>query len=201
MKFYKMGIEINLFNINHKLTDIKKGSCLISEPFSPDSYFGRSVVLITEHNQQEGTLGYILNKPVDIAIEELITDFPHFDTQCFVGGPVNPDSIHYLHTRKDLFPQSTHVTGNIYWGGDFETLKNLIINNKITPDEIRFYIGYSGWAPKQLQNEIDDKFWIVSKISPHHIMHANKNTWKDLLNKLGDSYALWANAPTNPGMN
>lgn len=196
-----MGIEINLFNINHNLTNVKKGGCLISEPFSPDSYFGRSVVLITEHNEKEGTLGYILNKPVDIPIEDLFPDFPSFDAKCFMGGPVNPDTIHYLHTRIDLFPDSTHVLGDIYWGGDFELLKNHVYDQKIKPDEIRFYLGYSGWAPEQLQSEIEEKFWIVSDIDPDTIMNANRNTWKEILNKLGKSYSLWANAPKNPAMN
>ena len=196
-----MSIEINLFNINHNLTEVKKGSCLISEPFSPDSYFGRSVVLITEHSPTEGTLGYILNKPVDVDLEELFPDFPHFDAKCFVGGPVNPDTVHYLHTRSDLLPESKQISEDIYWGGDFETLKVLIESGKIKSHEIRFFIGYSGWAPEQLQTEIEDKFWIVSNISPKHIMNATKNTWKDLLNNLGESYSLWANAPNNPGMN
>ncbi|MGE4287405.1 MAG: YqgE/AlgH family protein [Salinivirgaceae bacterium] len=196
-----MGIEINLFNINHYLAKIGKGKCLISEPFSPDSYFGRSVVLITEHSENEGTLGYILNKPIDVPIHELFPDFPTFNAPCFVGGPVNPETIHYLHTRIDLLPESTPVTNGIYWGGDFDLLKEHIQNGMIRPSEIRFYLGYSGWAPQQLQQEIDDKFWIVSPISSTKIMHANQNTWKELLNEMGDSYSIWANAPTNPGMN
>ncbi|MBI9065890.1 MAG: YqgE/AlgH family protein [Salinivirgaceae bacterium] len=201
MKNMKMGIDINLFNINHNLTNVEKGKCLISEPFSPDSYFGRSVVLITEHNEKEGTLGYILNKPVEVHINDIMADFPSFDAKCFVGGPVNPDTLHYLHNRFDLFPKSTHIKGDIYWGGDFELLKEHIIEKKITPKEIRFYLGYSGWAPEQLQSEIKEKFWIVSDIKPKTIMTANKNTWKEILNKLGDSYSLWANAPANPSMN
>jgi putative transcriptional regulator len=196
-----MNIEINLFNINHYLARVEKGKCLISEPFSPDSYFGRSLVLITEHNEDGGTLGYILNKPVDIKINEIFPDFPPFDAQCFVGGPVNPDTIHYLHSRIDLFPDSTHIIDDIYWGGDFELLKQHIEGGNITPAEIRFYIGYSGWAPQQLYQEIENKYWIVSEIPSQKIMDAHENTWKEVLNELGDSYSLWANAPVNPGMN
>jgi len=196
-----MGIEINLFNINHYLAKVEKGKCLISEPFSPDSYFGRSLVLITEHTEEEGTLGYILNKPVDIRINELFPDFPEFNAQCFVGGPVNPETVHYLHNRIDLLPKSTKVAENVYWGGDFDLLKKHVKAGNILPSEIRFYIGYSGWAPQQLYQEIDDKFWIVSEIAPKKIMDAHENTWKEILNEMGDSYSLWANAPVNPGMN
>ena len=196
-----MGININIFNINHYLAKVEKGKCLISEPFSPDSYFGRSVILITEHNEDEGSIGYILNKPVDIKINELFPDFPVFDAQCFMGGPVNPDTVHYLHNRIDLLPGSIHITDNIYWGGDFDLLKQQIEDGNITPSEISFYLGYSGWSPQQLYDEIEDKLWIASEISSDKIMRANENTWKDVLNEMGDSYSLWANAPINPGMN
>ena len=196
-----MSFDIDLFKINHNLAKVGKGKCLISEPFSPDSYFGRSVVLITEHDNEEGTIGYILNKPVDIPLNELFNDFPPFKAACFIGGPVNPETVHFLHTRADLLPDSHHVIRNIYWGGSFERLKSLISEHKITPDEIRFFIGYSGWAPNQLKQEIEDKYWIVSNIAPHKIMKANENTWKELLTEMGDSYALWAKAPMNPGMN
>lgn len=196
-----MGINLNLFNINHNLAKLEKGKCLISEPFSPDSYFGRSVVLITEHDKKDGTLGYILNKPVEIKINELFPDFPKFNAQCYIGGPVNPDTIHYIHNRIDLLPDSVHISEDIYWGGEFELLKDLIISKSIGEDEIKFFLGYSGWAPEQLLQEIDDKYWIVSEIEPQEIMKKNRDIWKDLLNEKGESYSLWANAPSNPGMN
>ena len=196
-----MGIKINIFNINHYLAKVEKGKCLISEPFSPDSYFGRSIILITEHNEDDGTIGYILNKPVDIKINELFTDFPVFNAQCFMGGPVNPDTVHYLHNRIDLLPGSIHITENIYWGGDFDLLKQQIEEGNIKPSEISFYLGYSGWSPQQLYDEIEDKLWIASEIPSDKIMEANENSWKDILNEMGDSYSLWANAPINPGMN
>lgn len=201
--FIKNGIQmdINLFNINHYLADVSKGKCLISEPFSPDSYFGRSVVLITEHNQHDGTLGYILNKPIDVPFNDLIPDFPAFDGKCYIGGPVNPETLHFLHTRPDIITDSTHITGKIYWGGNFNVLKDNIEQNLIKPHEIKFYLGYSGWAPEQLKTEIESNFWVVANIKPVKIMKANENTWKELLTELGDSYTLWANAPMNPGFN
>lgn len=196
-----MGININLFNINHNLADIAKGKCLISEPFSPDSYFGRSVVLITEHSPTEGTLGYILNKPVEIRLKDLLPNFPEFAAQCFVGGPVNPETIQFIHTRPDLLAGSTQIMEGIFWGGDIELLKELIKAKSITPREIRFYLGYSGWSPEQIIQEIDEKYWVVSDISTKQIMLADENSWKDILKSLGQSYELWANSPTNPGMN
>ncbi len=196
-----MALEMNLFNINHHLSQVGKGKCLISEPFSPDSYFGRSLVLITEHSETEGTIGFILNKPIDVPFNDLFPELPAFSAPCFMGGPVNPETIHYIHTRSDLFPDSTMIMKNIFWGGDFEFLKRHIADGFIKPNEIRFFLGYSGWSPNQLRQEIDDKFWIVSNIKPSQIMNAHQNSWKELLSELGDSYTLWANSPLNPGMN
>ncbi len=196
-----MSIDINLFNINHYLAKIGPGRCLISEPFSPDSYFGRSVVLITEHSPSNGTLGYILNKPIEVPFNDLLPDFPTFAGRCYIGGPVNPETVHYLHTRPDLLPESSHVNGNVYWGGSFVILKNLIATGQILPREIKFFLGYSGWSPNQLHEEIDSKYWVVSDINARQIMEADNTTWKKLLTELGESYTLWANAPLNPAMN
>lgn len=196
-----MDFDINLFNINHYQTQPDKGTCLISEPFSPDSYFGRSVVLITEHSEKDGTIGYILNKPVSIRINELFPDFPSFPARFYIGGPVNPETIHYLHTRPDLFPQSNHVVDNIYWGGDFDNLRRQIEQKALSPKEIRFFLGYSGWASEQLKQEIESKFWIVSKVPSKHLMGGSNDIWKEVLHEMGDSYSLWADAPLNPAMN
>lgn len=196
-----MNSNLNIFNIDHNLSNLKKGKCLISEPFSPDSYFGRSVVLITEHNKKDGSIGYILNKPVKIKINELFPDFPEFGAQCYIGGPVSPETIHYIHNRIDILPESNHVFGDIYWGGDFDILKDLISSKMIHENEIKFFLGYSGWAPEQLTQEIEDKYWIVSDIEAKSILKKQPDIWKELLNKKGDAYSLWANAPANPGMN
>lgn len=196
-----MGVKINIFNINHYLAKVEKGKCLISEPFSADSYFGRALVLITEHNEEDGTIGYILNKPLSVKINELFPDFPIFNAKCFMGGPIEPETVHYLHNRIDLLPNSIHIKDNIYWGGDFDLLKEQIENGSINDSEITFYLGYSGWSPQQLYDEIEDKLWIASEIESDVIMNANENSWKSVLNNMGDSYSLWANAPLNPGMN
>lgn len=196
-----MGVHIELFNINHNLTAVARGTCLISEPFSPDSFFGRSVILITEHSEEDGTVGYILNKPVEVPFNELFPDFPDFATVCYIGGPVNPESVHFIHTRPDLFPDSQHILENIFWGGNFNQVKEYIENGLIKPREIRIFLGYSGWAPRQLRQEIEDKYWVVSDIQAKTVMNADNNTWKEVLMELGDSYALWAKSPMNPGMN
>ncbi len=195
-----MDLDLDLFKIKHNNIAPSKGRILLSEPFSKDIYFKRSVVLLTEHNPH-GSVGFILNKPIDFNINKLIKDFPEFAANVSIGGPVKTDSIHFMHVLGDLIPGSMHVMDDLYWGGDFDTLKELIVTGIIKPDQIRFFVGYSGWHPKQLDNEIGKDFWLVTKLTSHDIMAFSDDIWKQTLSKLGEKYKIWSNFPENPGMN
>ena len=126
-----------------KTNDIKpaKGKILISEPFLIDYYFKRSVVLLAEHNE-EGTFGLIINKPVDIALSDVLHDFPEFDSPVYLGGPVKTDSLYFIHTLGDRLENSLEITEGLYWGGDIEVVKEMITLGKITAKEIKFFVGY-----------------------------------------------------------
>ncbi len=195
-----MDLTFDLFKIDHNIRP-KQGRVLISDPFQNDDYFKRSVVFLTEHNEK-GSVGFVLNKPVDVAINEILADFPSIDTTISVGGPVGTDSVHYIHRLGDLIPNSVEVMKNIWWGGDFEVVKELINQGALKNDRIRFFVGYSGWEPKQLEREISENSWVVSELDSGLIMDSHsKEFWKMLLNTLGGKYKLWTNFPENPGMN
>jgi len=106
------------------------GKILISEPFLNDFYFKRSIVLLAEHTT-EGSFGLIVNKPVDLSLNEVIKDFSDFDAKVFIGGPVRTDSLFVLHTLGNIIPDSQKIIEGIYWGGNMELIKNMIINNNI----------------------------------------------------------------------
>ncbi len=190
----------DFFRIEHNNINPEQGRILISEPFSQDSYFKRSVVLLTRYNQ-EGAVGFILNKPSKLKLHEVLKDFPEFDANVSVGGPVSPDTIHFLHTLGDNVPNTFHVYKNLYWGGDFETLKELIINGKLKPHQIRFFIGYSGWSPGQLDRELNKNFWIVTNTSVENIISNQPDIWKRTLQTLGGKYRIWTNYPEDPAFN
>ncbi len=195
-----MSLNIDFFKIkNDKVAS--PGRVLISEPFLSDTYFKRSVVLLTEHSE-EGSVGFVLNKPVDLHIQDVIQDFPPVDTGISIGGPVNTNTVHFIHTLGELIPESVHVYENIYWGGDFDTLKSLIIAGKVGPKQMRFFLGYSGWAPNQLEGEIGENAWLVGELDPSLIMESDQTSfWNDVLKKMNNKYQVWANFPENPGMN
>lgn len=195
-----MGLDYNFFEAETNIAP-KKGKVLISEPFLQDNYFKRSIVLLTEHSE-EGTIGFVLNKPVNIQVHEIMKNFPHIDCNVSLGGPVQTNTIHYIHTLGDIIPESQHVLGDIYWGGDFDIIKRLVINNNISKENIRFFLGYSGWNPNQLDEELSENAWVVANISPNEIMSPmNKHYWNSTLHKMGKKFQIWANFPENPQSN
>jgi putative transcriptional regulator len=195
-----MILDYNFFETDNNF-EPQQGRVLISEPFLLDNYFKRSIVLITEHNA-EGTVGFVLNKPVDIPINEIIENFPKTTSDLSLGGPVNTNTLHYIHTLGDIIPNSNKVLGNISWGGDFEVVERLIRSGSISPGQIKYFLGYSGWSPNQLEKELEDSAWIVSEISAKDIMAPmNRHYWKRKLQKMGKKYKMWSNFPEDPVMN
>ena len=195
-----MVLDYNFFEPDHTL-EPAKGKVLISEPFLMDNYFKRSIVLLTEHNA-EGSIGFVLNKPVDLRINEVIENFPAIDADVALGGPVSTNTLHYLHTLGDIIPNSIPVLGNIYWGGDFEVVERLISSNNLSRGQIRFFLGYSGWSPNQLEDELNENAWVVGELPADEIMSPmNKHFWTRTLRKMGQKYEMWSNFPENPEMN
>ena len=180
---------------------IQKGSLLIAEPsILNDSSFKRSIVLLTEHTA-DNSVGFILNKPLEYTINDLIPDLECY-FPIYQGGPVEQDNLYFIHKIPDLLPNSIKVSDQIYWGGSFETLRELLINRKITTDDIRFFLGYSGWGKYQLQEEINQNSWFVTDNNFDNILASNGQTlWKDKLVEKGGNYKLWSNAPNDFNLN
>jgi len=193
-------IEPDFFRIEHKNVLSQTGSLLISEPFSKDSYFKRSVVLLTLNNE-EGAVGFILNKQVEIPLSDLFEEDFDFNGTVSIGGPVSIDRIDFLHTLGNVIPDSKHVIDDIYWGGDFNTVLQLLRSQSINEKQIRFFIGYSGWSKGQLDKEIENDFWLVTKAEPSSIMTIDENYWKATLKRLGKKYEVWLNIPEDPVLN
>ncbi len=174
---------------------VKTGDVLLSEPFMLDSNFRRSAVLLCDHND-EGSLGFILNKRLDMRVDELIADFPEFNAPVYYGGPVQTDTIHYVHNMGDLLEESHPVSEGVWWGGNFEKLKFLITSELILPKNIRFFVGYSGWTEGQLEEEMDLKSWVVAGMHPNYLFKSKPGKlWEQIMSNKGDTYAVIATLP------
>ena len=130
----------------------KRGQFLVSEPNMQDLNFKRSVLLLTEHNHNE-SIAFIINQTTKLSVNDLIEDFPKFNAKVHIGGPVEKNTLHFIHSLGDKIDQSVAVSENLYWSGNFETLKTLIRNGEVKESEVKFFSGYSGWSPDQLEDE------------------------------------------------
>lgn len=174
-----------------------KGQLLIAEmALTGDFSFSRSVVFLTEHNL-DGTVGFILNKKLDLLLSDILPEI-QIDFPLYKGGPVDQDNLYYIHTIPELLPGSIRITDDIYWGGDFEVLYEELKKGKIPPHKIKFFLGYSGWMPYQLETEINGNSWIVRETPANVFSDKEAAIWKEEMEKLGGDYLIWANSPENP---
>ena len=177
------------------------GRILVSEPSLTDRFFAHSVVLLAEHDS-EGSFGLIINKPSDIRLSQITDDFPGFDPQLFLGGPVKVENLYFIHTKGEDVEGSLKILDGLYWGGNVRKIKEMIHENTLTKDDIRFFIGYSGWQPSQLEKELSEKSWLVLNTSADEVLKVNsENIWRKILVSMGEEYAPWVNYPDDPQMN
>jgi putative transcriptional regulator len=179
--------------------DIQKGDFLLAEPFMQDPNFKRAVIYLTEHDS-DGSFGLVLNRPSVFTVNEVLPDFPKIRSHMYLGGPVGLDRLNFLHAYGDIIPKSHHIKDNIWWNGDYDVLKSAVAEKIIMPHNIKFFIGYSGWGPEQIDDEMDDKSWIISKGNTKIFSNA-ESMWKDILFKMGGAYRIMANYPEDPSLN
>lgn len=181
---------------------LHKGLLLIAEPsIMGDLSFNRSVILLADHNA-EGSVGFILNKPLKYTVNDLVPDV-EANFRIYNGGPVEQDNLYFIHNIPELIPDSIEISNGIYWGGDFEHAKQLINDGKVRKENIRFFLGYSGWAANQLEDELEVNSWILAE-NIHQNKIIGKSTtdfWKQKILELGGDYMLWSNSPENPMLN
>lgn len=174
---------------------VKSGQILLSEPFMLDPYFRRAVVLLCEHHEQ-GSLGFILNKSIDVNVNDLISDFPSFEAEVFYGGPVQTDTLHYIHNVGDLLDDSMQVSKGVWWGGDFDKLKVLIASELVKPHNIRFFVGYSGWSSGQLGEEMEGGSWMTAPMDANYIFKTKpQDMWSKVMYNKGNRYEVLADMP------
>jgi putative transcriptional regulator len=177
------------------------GILLIAEPFLKDPNFMRTVVLLCDH-QTEGSFGFVINRHYEHTLNELMNNMDELKLPVYYGGPVQMDTIHFLHQYPDLIPGSHEIRKGIHWGGDFEIAINLLLEGKIDANKIRFFIGYSGWSDGQLSNELKEKSWLTVEANRKIVFHKNTDEiWKESLKLLGGDYEQLVNYPIDPQLN
>jgi putative transcriptional regulator len=178
------------------------GRLLISEPFMRDPGFMRSVIILTEYSA-EGAAGMVLNHQSEYVLGDVLPEVSYAEIPVYIGGPVGNDNLHFIHHCPDKIPGGIEVCEGVFWGGDFEIVKDLIAEYQLKEDEIKFFIGYSGWSAGQLDDELKEGSWIVSdKCSPEILFNNDEqDLWRRVIISLGQRYAHIANFPQDFTLN
>ncbi len=177
------------------------GRILLSEPFSNDYYFSRAALLLIDFDDT-GCFGVVLNKPLKINASEAISDFPECDIPVSLGGPVETNRVFFLHTLGNVIPGSLEIKPGLFWGGDFNRLRELASDGIANSHNARIFVGYSGWGKNQLDDEIEKNTWAVIDFEPKDIFDTPMSIlWKKLIKNLGKDYYFWQFLPTNPSLN
>lgn len=197
-----MYYNMDIFKIETNHVVPARGKVLISEPFLCDQTFGRSVILLVDHTE-EGTMGLVLNKPLPLFLNDVLKDFDYpQDIPIYKGGPISTDTLFYLHTLENI-TGSLAIGKGMYLNGDFEAIKDYLIQGNPIQGKIRFFLGYSGWEHEQLCQEIEENTWLVGKEDIDSLLDVKSSTelWKHALGKLGSKYEMWSRFPQIPTLN
>jgi putative transcriptional regulator len=183
------------------MINIDAGTLLIADPFLKDPNFLRTVVLLCEHNEA-GDFGLVLNRLYEHTLDELNADFAGHKIPLYYGGPVEPNYIHFIHQYPNLIPDGIELAPNIFWGGNFETLTQLIKTKSIDIQKIKIFVGYSGWDANQLNEEIEEKTWLVANAKNVIVFDTVLSSiWKNSIKLLGSKYEMLINFPIDPQLN
>ena len=155
--------------------------------------------MIANHDES-GSIGFILNKPLSYTLSDIIPSI-NSEFRIFNGGPVEQDSLYFVHNVPHLIANSIEIANGVYWGGDFNTVVELIEGNVIGEDNVKFFLGYSGWDKEQLSDEMQTNSWALSQVFDNIIAEPAIDCWRNHMIALGGEYMLWANAPENPAHN
>lgn len=180
------------------------GSLLISEPLMNDSYFGRSAILVLDEPDDGGHFGLILNKPTEMTLSNLMPDWEKGKrVPIFCGGPVDLQRMFLLHTLGEKLGSSAEVLPGIYVGADLDKIIDYIEEGGEVDGKLRFFLGYCGWSPGQLANEIEGKTWAVNALPQcsNLLKGQGINYWNREVKDLGEDYRGWLVIPTDPSLN
>ena len=180
--------------------ELCKGKLLISEPLLQDDNFHKSVIFLCHHSPKE-SLGFILNKQASQLLNFYLNDAMSLDFPVFIGGPVDQEMLHFIHSVPEI-AGGEKITEDIYWSGDLEQIVEGIKIGKVTTDNCKFFIGYSGWGIGQLEAEIEMNAWLVAHSNTVLVFNTPvKMVWNDAVKSLGKQYSPLLFMPENPELN
>ena len=189
-------------NVSDNQTEPGSGTLLIAHPWLGDPNFQRSVILVCDHEHEEGSFGLVISRKLETKVGEIVSALESTDHDLYLGGPVQPNTLHYVHTHGDLVDSAIKVQDGLFWGGDFDLIQAMVLADELKPPHIRFFAGYAGWGPGQLAEEIEEGSWILTQAPPETLLETEPETlWRVLLRRMGGAYSILSNFPSDPQNN
>ncbi len=181
--------------------DLAPGVLLVAEPALLDPNFRRSVILLCDHGAA-GSFGLILNRPTELRLPDVLDEPVGLEHPLWFGGPVQTDTLHYLHAYADELEHAVAVLDGVGWGGPFEEIAAQVRAGALDGNGFRFFVGYAGWGEGQLADEVGEGSWVVLPASAAQVLGGDPSVlWRETMRALGGEYALLSNYPDDPQMN
>lgn len=196
--------DSSLFRINIPTPPPQAGSLLVAEPFLREEHFNHAVIKLVEHTPGKSSMGIVLNKPTGYTLGDAVEGFDdEVEIPIYCGGPVACDRLFYLHSLDNEIPGGREVSPGLFLGGDFERVKAYVNMGFPTENAIRFFVGYSGWDPGQLNEEIDSHVWAVAPdiTNKELLAETGESFWYRIVRSMGTPYRNWLFHPVNPQLN
>ena len=192
------------FPEDFKNKNYEKGSLLIANPVLPDPNFSRTVILLCDHDEQ-GSFGLVINRSTQLKAPDLfinINILKSYNEKIYLGGPVSQSMVFFLCRSPSAAGKLDEVCSGVYLGSNLETLESLYASLENPEQDIRFYLGYSGWSGGQLAEEMEQNSWLVQRANEQFIfLDSESLIWPQAVNSLGEKYQYLTKAPVNPQWN
>jgi putative transcriptional regulator len=192
------------FPEDFKNKNYEKGSLLIANPVLPDPNFSRTVILLCDHDEQ-GSFGLVINRSTQFKAPDLflnINILKSYNEKIYLGGPVSQSMVFFLCRSPSAAGKLDEICSGVYLGSNLETLESLYSSLENPEQDIRFYLGYSGWSGGQLAEEMEQNSWLVQKANEQFIfLDSESLIWPQAVNSLGEKYQYLTKAPVNPQWN
>jgi putative transcriptional regulator len=197
------NLKLLFYMKQHRNQNPQAGHLLLSAPFLQDDNFSRSVILLCEHEEGVGSVGFVMNKPSILSLGDLVSELDFLDVEVFVGGPVEQNTLHFVYLGDQLMEESKPLGNGVWWGGDFSALIEHISSRKLNLSQVRFFIGYSGWSSGQLAAELSAESWIVfsDPWSKELFDNSPDQLWRSLMKSKGGDFEIQSNYPIDPRLN
>lgn len=165
---------------------------LVAHPLLWDGYFRRAVIFLTFPEGPEGAMGFVLNFRTNLFLRDVRPGLKRGNFPIYSGGPVATNNLFFFHNLGDKISESNEIAPNVFFGGNFDELIDLIEMGMVSDENLRLFIGYSGWSEGQLSEEIKNNAWFTTHIQEQELLKPmGIDAWAEYLYRIKRSLRIF----------